>query len=204
VTRVVINRYAWTEAQVTGFIDLTYRVAAHNRNRRDVCQRVDCVTDDLDVAYEYPVKKTKTDATNYGTCFYVIEERSATGKSTRYAVIHLMSGRGEGNALTTLTHEVAHALTQGSHGYTWRRMFALLLPLAWKTFDHPAGPASGEMWLNVRDMMFNAVERYAVRYAGGYVGSSYDAEYATRVDKIIAETDKHIAAAQRYFKIFGE
>lgn len=202
MTRVALTQYAWTEAQVIEFIDVAFRVAAHNRNRRGVCQRVACVTDDINVAYEYPVKKSKTDSTNYGTCFYCSHWNPAAGELVRYAVIHLMKNRGDA-AVTTLTHEVAHALTQGAHGYTWRRMFALLLPLAWKIFEYPLD-SSDHMWMRIRNAVFNAVKRYGVRYEDGWSSSDYDAAYVSRVDKLNAETEKHVNAARRYFKIFGE
>lgn len=203
VTRVEFTELTWPTERVTGFIDLAYRVAAKNRNKRGVADEITCVTDDLDVVYGYPVKHGKTDSTNLGTTFYFTYWHPETRTHRKAAVIHLDPKRTW--VVTTFAHEVAHALTAGTHGYTWRRMNALLLPLAWKTF-RPELVVSGHLWVDVHCQVTTDVQRYGRRYESGWVAAgNVDAseEYLHRVEKIEREVAAHVAAAKRYFKMFG-
>lgn len=210
-TRVEVSSLGWDEALVRRAVDLTYDVVGWNGNRRGVRDTVACVTDDLDVVYTYAVKRDRNDRTNYGTCFYTSWwDATRVPSHVTAAIIHVSPTRQNvSNAVTTLSHELAHAVTQGAHGYTWRRMFTLLTPLVWKVFDHPCGPASGRLWLDLRDTVQSTVTRYASRTHGGYVGGGSDwyddgdAEFLSRMDKLEREIDKHVRASRRCFDRFG-
>jgi hypothetical protein len=206
MTRVALDKLTWSESQVQRFIDIAYQVAKRNRNRRDVCDRIVCVTDSLETVYSYNVKKSRTDATNIGCCYFIHwwdpeQRRHVTG-----AVLYVTSYH---NSVNTLAHEMAHALTQGSHGYTWRRMFSLLLPIAWRVFG-VSDDVNPLMWYNVNSVIFNNVTRYGVRYAGSYVSvgsladEGDDEAYRSRFEKILVESDRHFKASQRMFARFSD
>jgi hypothetical protein len=203
--RIAFTRPPWTDDQTYTFLDVAHRVLERNRNRRGV-SIIKCITDDLDTVYEYPVKKGKTDTTNLGTCFYFTYWKPETREYVRSAVIHLDTQRT--GVATTFAHEVAHSMTTGTHGYTWRRMFALLLPLAWKHL-RPGVDAvsSGRLWADVTYQLCTDVRRYGRRYESGWVNDSSGdegEEYLHRSEKIEREVESHLAASKRFFKIFGE
>ncbi len=63
-------------------------------------------------------------------------------------------------AVRTLCHEVAHALVNSSvHGQTWRRAYALMLPL-WLQVMDPPRPKQ----LTIREQVYEEMVRVALKY----------------------------------------
>jgi hypothetical protein len=206
VTRVELGQIGWTDVDINRALEVAYRVVRLNGNRRGVRDRVVCVTDSLDVVHTYSVRKHKNDTTNLGCCYYTTWWDPEACVSVTAAIIYVNPVRDHGDGhVFTLTHEVAHALTQGSHGYTWRRMYALLLPLFCDIFDHSyVRSASGRMWVDLEASVHSVVSRYGVRYESSYARGNEYGNFISRREKIDDEVSKHVAASQRVWKQIGE
>lgn len=85
-----------------------------------------------------------------------------------------------GQNIRTLAHETAHAIVPGDHPRTWRRMYALLLPLWWKAFR-----PHDDVGLNLRFEITHVTRRYT--------GKRMSA------DRQQAEVDAHVKASVRTY-----
>ena len=200
MTRIALNSLTWHEDDVHELISYARRIVEANGNRRGVC-KISCVTDSQDVVKTYGVKLHRDDASLLGCCYYHSYWDGNTRTTVRAAVIRVAPHAPHTDArdhVRTLAHEIAHALTTGSHGYTWRRMYALILPFAGKIFDFEY-----DMW----DEILKTINRYGVRYESSWVGSQAESDedgaWLSRMKKIEIETAKHITASLKMFKKLG-
>lgn len=95
-------------------------------------------------------------------------------------VLWIKPRRDVRDLMRTLTHEVAHALCKTSHGHTWRRGFALLLPFWYRKFITHLTPEQ------IDASLINEI-------------SANVHQYATRLGKVqrLAEINDHLTAVQR-------
>lgn len=86
----------------------------------------------------------------------------------------------QGQNVLSLAHEMAHAIVPGVHNRTWRRMYAMLLPLWWHALREwdPHG-------LNLRFEIAHVVRHYAGK--------------RLTADRQREEVDGHVIAADRAY-----
>lgn len=166
--------------------DITYRIVEDNGNRRGV-HKIDVVTHDLDHARQHSARVRDIDGVKNIGMWYPISYYK-NGQRVRGSVVWLKRDRDFNEMITTLAHEFAHGSSQGSHGYTWRRMNALILPFASKLFG--AG-------INTEEAVWKTVDRYATRYAH----TSWD--FYESHSKKEAETHKHMKASNACWAKFS-
>lgn len=179
-------------------VQLTHNVAEWNKNRT-FNRRITCITDDADVIKKHVSQPTEAHlnknekllTSSYGITWMT---RGNT------AAVWFKPGDGMFNAVETIAHELAHVVTAGSHGYTWRRMVSLLTPLI-VTMMHPTRfidrVADDEFILNII--------RHNVRI---YRKQSVHAEHFISLDdevrKMKKEADVHFKATKRCMNRFLE
>lgn len=182
------------------FIKIAYDVAAWNGNRKDVSEHIAAVSNDYSMlvnSYALKPLSTRQLKSFYGCCFYSHYWEPNTRATVKYAIIYIRPGRPRLETIETLAHEVAHAISAGAHGYTWRRMYAMLLQIAAMIFNV-------QDQMRVADSIFMTVKRYAVRTHGSWTDNSYaDEVFIDRMMKIETEVNKHIAASKRCARAFG-
>lgn len=158
-----------------------------NRNRTWSCA-VNLITDDGALALQELRTLAVPDlwvrraafATSSPTAGYL-------GYQWRYAntsVIWLCPDRGEVSTVRTLAHEVAHALTLGAHGRTWRRAYLGILPIF---YDRLLGSTFNVE--NVRSGLHSEVWETVGRYGARLPHSERLREYRSAVrfqDRVIA------------------
>lgn len=186
---MIVELASYDANKVTQFTEVARNIAAWNRNRRGV-RHIAAITNNLEQARELGAGVKPRHAENWGMCYY---RRSWAVTEARYleeAVIWINPTiRAKGETTKTIAHEVAHALTQGAHGYTWRRMNALLLPFAETLLD---GFITSALYDDIR----RTVGRYGVRYE--HTSETwYDAN-----DKKDEEASKHYEAQNRTWQKF--
>lgn len=140
---------------LTRAAEFTRQVALLNRNHNNFGEPhrpIALVTDSLADIYAFRPDIT-VEPDDYprrfvGTCW--------TGAKTQGPVIWLNPFTGWGSLrshsklVETVSHELAHAFTRGKHGFTFRRMYALISPHIYAAFD------VDHQWEYVLDI----VERY--------------------------------------------
>jgi hypothetical protein len=100
------------------------------------------------------------------------------------------------DTVETLIHELAHAMTKTGHGWTWRRMYALLL-----TFISPMFVAE-ESAFDVRRYVHHTIQKYQRR---GETTRTRDGDWNTTwaYERRDEELEKHLAAVKRMRKRLG-
>lgn len=187
----MLTRLDWDHSKLERVVAFTQRVAEWNGNRRGQ-HEIECISDDLDHIYTHGVMKRASDRHNYGTCFY-------RGK---YAFIHINPDAGSTHhrRVDTLAHELAHAVTQGAHGFTWRRMYAMLhrptRSLFWPIAE------GCDPWVDTYDTVRRAISRYGTGYRARH-NNDWDGDYDIGT-KWVEETDRHLKAAQRCWVQLGD
>lgn len=177
------------EDQVRETIRVARKVARWNRNRT-WDNRITCVTDDRnEVAKHMNVSPPVVDRA-------VERAVGSTFRCDEGHVIWVSPGHTSwSEAVVTLNHEVAHALTVGAHGWTWRRMHLMLLPLTYGVFDVKI-PDDFAWWslAMARDIVvqYRREPHYRIN------GRAYGLTPQARV-----EITKHVAAMERCGVKFG-
>lgn len=114
-------------------------VALLNRNRNycgQIHAPVTLVTDDLTlVTAARTVDLFANQSSLLGTCWAGSEKHGGTLIWLNHVHPVMNVTRGTRGLVETLVHELAHAYTQGKHGWTFRRMYALLQPHICELFD---------------------------------------------------------------------
>lgn len=199
--RIELARIGWDETHIREAIALAQRVAKWNGNRKGVAEVIDVVTDSLDVVYQYPIKRHPQDHANLGCTYYHSCWHPETRTMKRHAVIYVAPDKhaSDFDRVRTFVHEVAHTLTQGSHGFTFRRMYSMLMAVLPRIFSFDA--------VDIHREALNVVQRYGVRYQSTYSLGTYanadEDQWLSRMDKIDAEAEKHFKAALRAISEFG-
>lgn len=205
-TTINLTQLDWRPERVQALIDVAFDVAQWNGNKRSVRDEVYALTDSLDVVRSYPVKSHKNDETNWGCCYYFSYWDGAGHRTVHSSVIYVKPDAPE--RTETLAHEIAHALTAGVHGFTWRKMYAMLLPLAYDAVDPPLpGVVGDDPWRHaIPYRVHYVVRRYGIRYESGYVQGSdaFAVDYRLRAEKIDAEVARHMRSARRCYDVFAE
>lgn len=205
-TTINLTQLDWRPERVQALIDVAFDVARWNGNKRGVRDEVYALTDSLDVVRSYPVKSHKNDETNWGCCYYFSYWDGVEHRTVGSSVIYVNPNAPE--KIETLAHEIAHALTAGVHGFTWRKMYAMLLPLTYDAVELSLpGYVGDDPWRHaIPYRVFNAVRRYGVRYESGVVGQSNASygTYAFRAEKIDTEVRRHMRSARRCYDVFAE
>lgn len=182
---------------ITRAAEFTRRVALLNRNRDRLGREhvpVGLVTDRLDDVYAFRsnVKREKPDYARrfVGTCW---QGSTSVSEPTVIWLNHLdvTMPRRSLDVVETFVHELAHAFTRGKHGWTFRRMYALVAPHIFTAF--------GEVY------DFDRVRTLVIRY--GRQGDTYrpSADYAygewvSSWDRRDEECEKHRDASLRMTK----
>lgn len=182
----------FTVEQVTALKVIADTVRTWNGNVKGV-HDVRLVTHDIDRAHAlgvYPAHTAKH-MSSWGVHFPLPTYWDPiTRTHVRRSVIWISPRHvGHTERARTLIHEFAHANSATSHGFSWRRMYALLLPLGSALLDV-------DLTSNLRDQIHGNVLRYAKRY------SQTSWTWREIDEKINAETDKHHAASHRCIKQF--
>jgi hypothetical protein len=169
------------------------QVARLNRNTNrlgDPHVPVGLITDDLEDVYAF--RKVDREPPNYpvkfvGTCWTGDRHLGAT-------MIWINPFAAGGSPRThsmlveTLSHELAHAFTRGKHGFTFRRMYALLSPHVYEAFGVT------HHWYHVYDM----ITRYGRSHDTYRVNAESLADaWVTRDQRYDEEHAKHKAASLR-------
>ena len=168
---IIFARLPYRSDDISTLVGLSQDVARWNGNT--TWQRpLRLITDDLDLAITEsrdPIRADQYLGMNWpgSGVIWINGERRSRESTTR-----------------TLAHEMAHQLTRGAHGYTWRRMYVMLAPLWWRVLCRP--------WF-LSDLNVSAeAQRTVVRYrrATGLLHGEFR-------DRVSSETVKHAQAAQR-------
>jgi hypothetical protein len=177
--------------QVRLFASIATQVAEWNGNKKGVCL-VQLVTEDLESCRERCDVRPK-DENNLGMHYPTGWGRHPdTGELVKTSAIWLTPAvRSRTERIRTLAHEFAHANSSTLHGFTWRRMYVMLLPIAWQIFDESDENRnlSYETWFVLK------------RYAKRYQHTSYD--YNEETEKKREERDKHLLAYSRCWRQFS-
>ena len=120
--------------------EFTRQVALLNRNRDRLGDQhvpVSLVTDRLDDVYEFRPNVDR-EPPGYGdkfvgTCWQGDKYQGLTAIWLN-PFTPKMSLRPHHHVVETLSHELAHAFTRGRHGFTFRRMYALISPHVYEAF----------------------------------------------------------------------
>lgn len=176
----------------------TAAVALLNRNRNhlgEVHAPVVLVTDQLD-----RVKETRLSCTFYknqsellGTCWNGSSYHGGTLiwlNHVNHISPTVQMVRTRPGLVETLTHELAHAHTRGKHGWTFRRMYALVAPHIFPLF--------GEQW--TADHLVNLIRRYQSDNLSERGVSSAAYEVFSCFERRYEEVEKHLIAAKRLVK----
>lgn len=164
---------------LTRAAEFSRQVALLNRNRNYLGEQhrpVALITDSLDDIYtsrpDITVESDDYIRRFVGTCW--------TGTKTHGPVIWLNpftawgSLRSHSELVETVSHEFAHAFTRGKHGFTFRRMYALISPHIYAAFD------VDHKWVNVLDIVEKygrAVETYRTGVAASAEARWVDPHY---------------------------
>lgn len=180
---------------LTRAAEFSRQIALLNRNTDrlgDPHLPVGLVTDDLEDVYAFRAFPVKREPPDYpvrfvGTCWTGDRHLGPTmiwlNPFTACGTPRLRS-----HLVETLAHELAHAFTRGKHGFTFRRMYALISPHIYAAFgvEH--------RWYHVHDMV--------TRYARSHTTYRTNAEsladaWVTHDERCDKEHDKHKAASLR-------
>lgn len=167
-------------------------VALLNRNRNflgEVHQPVTLVTDRLDLITETRASCTffENQATFLGTCW----SGSYSQGGSLIWLNHRHDNdviRGRAGLVNTLVHELAHAYTRGKHGWTFRRMFALLQPRLYELFDVYYKTE------HLRDLIARYQSNHITERSGG---DAYAYTFVDKWDRRDEEFAAHMAASAR-------
>jgi len=152
-----------------GFIahaaELTRQIALLNRNHDrfgDQHVPVGLITDDLHEVYSFRSTITpQANPTDYadrfvGTC-WTGDRYHGTTAIWLNPYTAFGARRSRRLLVETFSHELAHAFTRGGHGFTFRRMYALVSPHVYATFGER------HEWDDVSDI----VHRYSIKNRTG-------------------------------------
>lgn len=173
--------------------EFTRQVALLNRNTNSLGDQhlpVGLITDDLENIYAF--RKVKREALDYpvkfvGTCWTGNRHLGATmiwiNPFTAWGSL-----RSHSMIVETLSHELAHAFTRGQHGFTFRRMYALISPHVYAAFGVEY------KWYLVHDM----VARYGRQYDSHRPNADiYTDAWVTPNERWNEEYDQHKRASLR-------
>jgi len=150
-------------------VEFTRQVALLNRNRDRLGDQhvpVSFITDSLNDVYMFRPNITHEPA-GYadkfvGTCWQGDRYHGATviwiNPFNAWGTI-----RPHKHLVETLSHELAHAFTRGKHGFTFRRMYALISPHVYAAFEVE------HEWYYI----FDIIERYTHKGSSG-IDQEYD------------------------------
>lgn len=149
MTEVVFTALPHDPVAVARFTALAAQVARANRNRT-WSSTIELVTDDIREAYSRldPALENEIEHGRFrGFCWWNdVLDRS---------ILWLRPQVDAAAAVATLAHETAHVFARPGHGRTWRRMYALLLPLAVRVVDDRE-PG----WWEIESRLRTVVSRY--------------------------------------------
>lgn len=176
------------------------RVAVLNRNRNylgEPHQPVTLVTDSFtEIITERPDLGDQSDPRDkfIGMCWSGSVRWGPTVIWLNHETPHLHTPRSFEQCVETLIHELAHASTARHHGWTFRRMYALLAPHVFELFGSVNAPE-----LRVAKRVDDLIHRYQRRHITQRATGSYAqfTDYFDRWDRGTDERSRHMAASER-------
>lgn len=179
--------------RVKSMVRFSRVVAEANGNQKQMSEVRLVTTDYADITAELPYAARQYDDEKLKG-FY-----GMTWRYGRYSYVWLSAKRDHPTAdLTyeikkTLTHELAHARCHGqvSHGWTWRSMYARLLPVAAEVLDFPIDNDI------LRREIINTIFRYQ---RTGVTQRPVQYDMVGPSTRRYEEADKHVAATLRLMR----
>lgn len=124
---VAFSNIILCESTIRHMVGVSRTVARWNGNRSR--RPVALITDDFSLARDAMTVEDQ----RYNSRHTLAQENSALFWPDS-GIIWIEPRTTSISTVRSLAHEVAHSCTRGHHAFTWRRMFAMLLPLWWRAF----------------------------------------------------------------------
>lgn len=180
-----------TPELITRCVDLVRSVARWNRNTTSE-NHVLCITEDREIAEKYlsdgqreRAEKSTDGWQTHGTTWSRWVEKPLDGQ-----IIWLNPEKHE-NVLSyvdTFAHELSHAFTRTTHGWTWRRMYVMITPMIMQIV------IPNEAHYTTSQLARRVVREYRRRSVSGARVSDIDPRWQLAV---FNESQAHIRAADR-------
>lgn len=180
-----------TSELITRCVDLVRGVARWNRNTTSE-NHVLCVTDDQDTVLQYLSDAQRVRVANDPTIWDILGhtwsrwvEKPQDGQAIW---INPTKHEDAYSYVDTFAHELAHAFTKTSHGWTWRRMYTMITPMIMKIV------LPDEAHYTTAQTARRVVREYRRRSVSGAKVSDMDTRWQLAA---FNESQAHIRAAER-------
>lgn len=183
-----------TPELVTRCVELVRGITRWNRNTTSE-NHVVCVSDDRDIVRKYLSVAQRDHADKSGDWTVHGTTWGRWGdKPLDSQIIWINPNHNSAeNYVNTFAHELAHAFTRTSHGWTWRRMFVMSYPLV-RCVVLPDAPQ-----LSATKLAQQVVLEYRRRTVNGRPTVATNPEWRARA---LEEVVSHVTAAERCRKKF--